>query len=50
MNPALNMYNEIMDDVSQRTSGAPRWTSVGHFMRSEVLFVFLFFLTCLDYF
>lgn len=38
MSPALNMYNEIMDDASQFTSEAPRLTSVGHFMRSAVLF------------
>lgn len=38
MSSALNMYNEIMDDTSQCNSEEPRWTSVGHFMRAEVLF------------
>lgn len=37
MSSALNMYNEIMDDTLQCNSEEPRWTSVGHFMRAEVL-------------
>lgn len=37
MSPAVNMYNEVMDGMSLCASEEPRWTSVGHVMRSEVL-------------
>lgn len=37
MGPALKMFNELLDDISQfKNKKETPWASVGHFMRSEV--------------
>lgn len=37
MNPALEMFYELMNDTSQfKNQEATQWASIGHFIRSEV--------------
>lgn len=37
MSPALNMFNELLDDTFQyEHEKTTPWDSLGHFMRSEV--------------
>lgn len=37
MSPALEMYDELMNDTSQfKNKKETPWASLGHFMRSEV--------------